>query len=116
MYDLGQFHLYDDDESLLPAVLGGYARVTPLPADHAEAIAEMSLEMLRITSEFGTQINEALTVRIGISTGPVVVGDMVLVINDRGQISAFRVKPLPGAAAGKKTVPETPAPTAEESK
>ena len=54
--------------------------------------------------------------KVRISTEPVVVGDMALVINDRGQISAFRVKPLPGAAAGKKTVPEPPAPTAAESK
>jgi hypothetical protein len=42
---------------------------------------------------------------------------MVLVINDRGQISAFRVTPLARAArAGRKTVPETPAPTPEERK
>ena len=33
-----------------------------------------------------------------ISTAPVVAGDMVLVINDRGQISAFRVRPLAASA------------------
>jgi len=54
---------------------------------------------------------------VRISTAPVVVDNMVLVINDRGQISAFRVAPLAAAApAGRKTVPETPAPTREESK
>jgi len=57
------------------------------------------------------------TGKVRISTAPVVVGNMVLVINDRGQISAFRVAPLAAAApAGRKTVPETPAPTREESK
>jgi outer membrane protein assembly factor BamB len=57
------------------------------------------------------------TGKVRISTAPVVVDNMVLVINDRGQISAFRVTPLAAAArAGRKTVPETPAPTREESK
>jgi outer membrane protein assembly factor BamB len=54
--------------------------------------------------------------KVRVSTEPVVAGEMVLVINDRGQISAFRVKSLNAAPAGKKTVPETPAPTPEESK
>jgi outer membrane protein assembly factor BamB len=49
-----------------------------------------------------------------ISTTPVVVGNMVLVITDRGQINAFRVSPLRGT--GKKASPETPPPAAPESK
>ena len=57
------------------------------------------------------------TGKVRISTAPVVVDNMVLVINDRGQISAFRVTSLARAApAGRKTVPETPAPKPEESK
>jgi outer membrane protein assembly factor BamB len=57
------------------------------------------------------------TGKVRISTAPVVVDNMVLVINDRGQISAFRVTPLAAPSpAGRKTVPETPAPTREESK
>ena len=36
-----------------------------------------------------------------ISTQPLVVGDMVVVVNDRGQINAYRVKPQ-GAADGKR--------------
>ena len=46
-----------------------------------------------------------------ISNAPVVVGDVVLVQTDRGQISAYRVTPLTGAAARKAaTVAPTAAP------
>jgi outer membrane protein assembly factor BamB len=43
-----------------------------------------------------------------VSTAPLVAGDKVLVINDRGQISAFSVRPL--AVADKKVIAEAPAP------
>ena len=49
--------------------------------------------------------------KVRISTPPVVAGDMVVVVNDRGQINAYRVTPRPGALA-KAPGPETPAPTA----
>jgi len=55
------------------------------------------------------------TGKVRISTAPVVVGNMVLVINDRGHISAFRVTPL-AARTGGKTVPRTPAPQPTEGK
>jgi len=42
--------------------------------DHAEAVAEMGLEMLRITHEFSARAKESIQVRIGINTGPVVAG------------------------------------------
>jgi hypothetical protein len=32
--------------------------------------------------------------KVRVSTTPQIVGNMVLVVNDRGQISAFRVAPL----------------------
>jgi len=32
--------------------------------------------------------------KVRVSTTPLVVGNLVLVVNDRGQISAFRVTPL----------------------
>jgi outer membrane protein assembly factor BamB len=38
-----------------------------------------------------------------ISTQPLVIGDVVVVANDRGQINAYRVKPLAGAATRKST-------------
>ena len=51
-----------------------------------------------------------------ISTPPVVVGNLVVVVTDRGQINTYRVSPLAAPARGKKTVPETPAPPPAESK
>ena len=46
-----------------------------------------------------------------ISNAPVVAGNVVLVINDRGQINAYRVQPLAAPAGNKKAAPETPPPT-----
>jgi class 3 adenylate cyclase len=52
-------------------VVGGI----PTPRlDHAEAIAEMAIDMLEETSRFHTVIGEPITMRIGINTGPVVAG------------------------------------------
>jgi len=48
--------------------------------------------------------------KVRVSTAPVTAGDMVVVINDRGQISAWRVTPRAGAAASKgAAVPPAPA-------
>jgi outer membrane protein assembly factor BamB len=41
-----------------------------------------------------------------VSNPPVAVGDMLLVINDAGQITAFRVRPARGAAASAAPKPE----------
>ena len=43
-------------------------------ADHAEAIAEMALEMRQIIEEFNRDRSRKLNIRIGIHTGPVVAG------------------------------------------
>ena len=43
-------------------------------ADHAEAVAEMSLAMLGIVSELATRWGEPLSIRVGIHSGPVVAG------------------------------------------
>jgi class 3 adenylate cyclase/CheY-like chemotaxis protein len=52
-------------------VVGGL----PTPrVDHAEAIAEMAIDMLDAISQFRTQTGESLNMRIGINTGPVVAG------------------------------------------
>ncbi len=52
-------------------VVGGL----PVPrSDHAEAIAEMALDMQRGLSEFNAKTGEALQIRIGINSGPVVAG------------------------------------------
>lgn len=47
----------------------------PLPrADHAEAIANMALDMQEAIEKFNHSSGESLALRIGISTGPVVAG------------------------------------------
>lgn len=46
---------------------------TPRP-DHAEAIAEMALDIQKMISHFKRKDNEPLHVRVGIHTGPVVAG------------------------------------------
>jgi hypothetical protein len=43
-----------------------------------------------------------------ISTAPIVAGDLVVVVNDRGQINAYKVGPLSG---GKRAVTPPPAKT-----
>ena len=52
-------------------VVGGL----PIPrSDHAEAIAQMALDMQQAVAEFSNTHNQAFSIRIGINTGPVVAG------------------------------------------
>jgi class 3 adenylate cyclase len=52
-------------------VVGGL----PTPrADHAEAIAEMALDMQQAITDFSAKTGETFSIRIGINTGPVVAG------------------------------------------
>ncbi len=52
-------------------VVGGI----PTPrSDHVEAIAEMALDMQTAISKFNGETGESFSIRIGISTGPVVAG------------------------------------------
>jgi len=47
----------------------------PVPrSDHAEALAEMALDMLRAVTEHNRQFGTTLNMRIGINSGPVVAG------------------------------------------
>jgi len=47
----------------------------PIPrSDHAEAMAEMALDMLNEIIQFNTETGVELAIRIGINTGPVVAG------------------------------------------
>jgi outer membrane protein assembly factor BamB len=50
------------------------------------------------------------TGRMRISNPPLVVGNTVVVVNDRGRIEAFRVTPLAAAAGDRKRVPPPPTP------
>lgn len=54
-----------------------YMVVAGLPtprADHAEAIAEMALDMLKGIEQFNQESGEAFSIRIGINSGPVIAG------------------------------------------
>ncbi|XZN91303.1 MAG: adenylate/guanylate cyclase domain-containing protein [Microcoleus sp.] len=54
-----------------------YMVVAGLPyprADHAEAIAEMALDMQKAIAKYRKQIDSELRIRIGIHSGPVVAG------------------------------------------
>jgi len=42
--------------------------------DHAEAIANMALDMQQVISKFALELGKSFDIRIGISTGPVVAG------------------------------------------
>ncbi len=46
---------------------------TPRP-DHAEAVADMALAMVRVTAALGSRVGEPIRVRIGLHSGPVVAG------------------------------------------
>jgi len=89
----------------------------PAIMDNAVVAADFQGYVHWLDKASGALAARVATGKVRISTAPVVAGNMVLVINDRGQISAFRVTPLARAApAGRKTVPEMPAPKPEESK
>lgn len=59
----------------------------------------------------GALAGRASSGKVRVSTAPLVAGDKMLVINDRGQISAFRVRPL--AAPAKKASAEAAAPAGD---
>ena len=55
----------------------GYMVVSGVPverADHAQALARFALDMLRVTASLHDQHGEAVPIRIGISSGPLVAG------------------------------------------
>ncbi len=42
--------------------------------DHAEAVAEMALDILQVLEDFNARYNQSIRIRVGINTGPVVAG------------------------------------------
>ena len=50
--------------------------------------------------------------QVRVSTTPLVVGNLVLVVNDRGQISVYRVSPLSTRGKKQASVPPPAAPSA----
>ena len=95
---------------------------------HRGLSALASMDQALVTADFqgyvhwldkasGALAARAATGKVRISTAPVVAGDVAVVINDRGQISAFRVTPLARPpVAGKRTVPEQPPPPRDQSR
>ena len=52
-------------------VVGGLPMYRP---DHAEAIADMALDMQNVIGKFASDLGEPFKIRVGINTGPVVAG------------------------------------------
>ncbi|CAN5395200.1 adenylate/guanylate cyclase domain-containing protein [soil metagenome] len=52
-------------------IVGG---LPALRADHAEAVAEMALDMLAVTHRLAEESGDSFQIRVGIHTGPVVAG------------------------------------------
>jgi CheY-like chemotaxis protein/class 3 adenylate cyclase len=52
-------------------VVGGLPTSRP---DHAEAIADMALDMKKSIAQFNVECGEPLNIRVGINTGPVIAG------------------------------------------
>jgi outer membrane protein assembly factor BamB len=90
---------------------------TPATMDDALVVGDFQGYVHWLDKSSGALAARISTGKTRISAAPVVVGNMVVVINDRGHISAFRVTALARApATGRRRVPETPAPSREESK
>lgn len=77
----------------------GLSAVVAMDEDNALVTADFQGYVHWLDKATGSLAARASSGKTRVSTAPVVVGNMVLVINDRGQISAFRVTPL---AAGHK--------------
>jgi len=77
----------------------GLSAVVAMDEDNALVTADFQGYVHWLDKATGSLAARASSGKTRVSTSPVVVGNMVLVINDRGQISAFRVTPV---AAGHK--------------
>jgi outer membrane protein assembly factor BamB len=75
--------------------------------DDAVVVADFQGYVHWLDKASGAIIARARSGRTRVSNTPVVVGDLVLIDNDRGQISVYRVTPLPGR------IPAAPGPAAQ---
>jgi len=79
-----------------------YRALSPLALmDEAVVAGDFQGYLHFIDKATGALIGRAQAGHVRISTAPVVAGNLVVVMNDKGQISAFRVTPLPAAEAAK---------------
>lgn len=72
----------------------GLSAVAAMDADNALVLADFQGYVHWLDKATGALAARASSGKARVSTTPVVVGNMVLVVNDRGQISAFKVTPL----------------------
>jgi outer membrane protein assembly factor BamB len=88
----------------------------PAVQDTSIAVADFQGYVHWFDKASGTLVARESSGKVRVTNAPIAVGDMVLVINDEGHITAFRTSPLaekPVKVRGKKASPApTPAPTA----
>lgn len=72
----------------------GLTAPVAMDADNALVVADYKGYVHFLDKATGTLAARTSDGSVRVSTSPVVVGNMVLVVNDRGRISAFRVTPL----------------------
>ena len=82
----------------------------PAVSDDAVVVADFQGYVHWLDKSSGAIAARASTGKFRISNAPVVAGNILVVINDRGRINAFRVTPLPGHA--KSAAPPAAAPAA----
>jgi outer membrane protein assembly factor BamB len=75
----------------------GLSAVVSMDEDNALVTADFQGYVHWLDKATGALAARASSGKTRVSAAPIVVGNMVLVINDRGQISAFRVTPLAAA-------------------
>jgi pyruvate/2-oxoglutarate dehydrogenase complex dihydrolipoamide acyltransferase (E2) component len=84
----------------------------PAVSDEAVVVADFQGYVHWLDKSTGAIAARVSTGKFRVSNAPVVAGNMLIVINDRGRINAFRVTPLAGhpkAAAPAAAAPAAPA-------
>jgi outer membrane protein assembly factor BamB len=85
----------------------------PAVSDDAVVVADYQGYVHWLNKSTGALAARVSTGKARISNAPVVAGNLLIVINDRGRISAYRVTPLPGSAKhAALPPPATPSPAA----
>lgn len=72
----------------------GLSAIAAMDEDNALVTADFQGYVHWLDKATGALAARASSGKVRVSTAPVVVGNLALVVNDRGQISAFRVTPL----------------------
>jgi len=70
----------------------------PAVSDDAVVVADYQGYVHWLDKSTGALAARVSTGKVRISNAPVVAGNLLIVINDRGRLNAYRVSPLPGSA------------------